>query len=150
MKKFLLILLLVGFGSVLEAKTITFEKCDGRLFGGPTVPSFDKNTYEKFNLVIDTEKKTITEIKILTDKALERYKNTPSAILEKITITEFNLDFFDQDYAKGSYKFIESNNYVSGERRIQINLRKKSYETSIYERNKNLTNPAYNFTAYCK
>lgn len=138
------------FTSVAEAKIITFEKC---------VPHpddlFDKSAFEKFNLVIDTEKKTITEIVVTPDKMLkelkEIFKNDPKqlAFVEKIRTQEFNLIFFDQDYAKGYSKILELNGYVSGEHTIQINLRNKSYEKNLTRtRNKN-EGPMITKT-YCK
>jgi hypothetical protein len=149
---FVIILSLIGFGSVTNAKIITFEKCtsfsDGR---------FDKDTYEKDNLVIDTEKKTITEVAIHTDKSVQNlkelvYKNHSNSNLshlyDKVQIKEYNLVFIDEDYAKGFSRIIESNGYVSGENKIQISLRKKSYEHSIELTGVN--QKPISITRYCK
>ena len=138
--------------SVTHAKIITFEKCTSFSDG-----HFDKDTYEKNNLVIDTEKKTITSIKIQTDKSVENLKelvnknpsnSNLSYLYDKVQIEEYNLVFIDEDYAKGFSRIIESNGYVSGEKKIQISLRKKSYEHVIEPTGVN--QKPFSIKIYCK
>ena len=79
--------------------------------------------YEKWNYKINTISNEIIEVRILTEKYLERSKKE-GKYDPKISVTNFFLTYYERPYAKGSRNFeIQGENRTS---EIDINLNDKT------------------------
>lgn len=125
MKKILSILILsMLFTSVANAKIITLSKCFYTKMGN----TFDSETYKQNYYKVDTNKKTVAHISIVSDKWA---KLNPSR--QKINIRKYDLIYYDSDFVVARKK--------KGQRTFKytLDLKKKIIEIYIEEEYKVLT-----------
>lgn len=112
MKKLLWIVVLgLLFCGNANAKIITLKKCS---LG---------QEYEKWNYKINTVSNEIVEVRILTEKYLEKLKKE-NKYDPKIAVTKFFLIYYEPPYAKGSRSFVYQGENRTSE--IDINLNDKT------------------------
>ena len=92
-----------------KAKEITFKECH---FDDPTIKSFSKDVFEKWDVILNTNDKNIKIIQIWA----EGYAGP------KIQISDWVLDYLDQNYARGSRQIPPSMKLT-----LVIDLKKKTY-----------------------
>ena len=116
MKKILSILILsMLFTSVANAKIITLSKCFYTKMGN----TFDSETYKQNYYKVDTNKKTVAHISIVSDKWA---KLNPSR--QKINIRKYDLIYYDSDFVVARKK--------KGQRTFKYTLDLKKKIIEIY------------------
>ena len=164
MKKIILItFVLLIFISVANSRTITLKECYTDISGEK---SFNRNVYEDYNFVIDTNKKIVTYIYVWTDKeikkqlqgledAIKRNKDKglktehleTLRVMDKVNTGKFNINFIDNDYITGELEE-KSENFMNVFRQsINIFLKKKNVSYTI-ENKQDKTKKT--FTYFCK
>ena len=125
MRKILSILILsMLFTSIANAKIIVLSNCFYTQMGN----KFDTEVYKQNYYKVDTNKKTVAHIEVISD---EWAKKNPSS--SKINIQKYNLDYYDNDYVVAFGK--------KGQRTFKytLDLKKKIVEVYIVEEMKVLT-----------
>jgi hypothetical protein len=159
MKKIILLVFLSFFiSSVSYSKIITLKDC----YSDTKDKSFNKNVYEDYKFVIDTDKKIITNLYIWTDKEIKRQlqeiedfiKRSKDMglktehleslrVMDKLNTGRFNINFIDNDYVTGELD--EKSNVFR--QSINVFLQKKSVSYTM-ENKQDKTKRTFNF--YCK
>jgi hypothetical protein len=159
MKKIILLVFLSFFiSSVSYSKIITLKDC----YSDTKDKSFNKNVYEDYKFVIDTDKKIITNLYIWTDKEIKRQlqviedvikRNKDMGlktehleslrVMDKLNTGRFNINFIDNDYVTGELD--EKSNVFR--QSINVFLQKKSVSYTM-ENKQDKTKRTFNF--YCK
>ena len=160
MKKILLITFLSFFiSSVSYSKIITLKDCYTDVKG---YKSFDKNVYEDYKFVIDTNKNIVTLIYVWTDKEIkkqleqveiiikkkkdsgQKYQHLESLrVMDKVNTGRFNINFIDTNYVTGELD--EKNNTFR--QSITVILQKKIVGYTI-ENKQDKTKKTIDY--YCK
>jgi hypothetical protein len=160
MKTIILLIFLSFFiSSVSYSKIITLKDCYTDINGDK---SFDKNVYEDYKFVIDTDKKIITNLYIWTDKEIKRQLQVIEGVIkrnkdkglktehleslrvmDKLNTGRFNINFIDNDYVTGELD--EKSNVFR--QSINIFLQKKTVSYTM-EKKQDKTKRTFNF--YCK
>ena len=164
MKKIILLIFLSFFPcSVSYSKIITLKDCYTDITGDK---SFNKNVYEDYKFVVDTDKKVVTNIYVWTDKEIKRQlqviedvikrnrdegKKTQHLeslrVMDKVMTAKFIINFIDNDYVTGELDE-KSDNFMSVFRQsINVFLQKKTVSYTI-ENKQDKTKRTFNF--YCK
>jgi hypothetical protein len=159
MKKIILLVFLSFFiSSVSYSKIITLKDC----YSDTKDKSFNKNVYEDYKFVIDTDKKIITNLYIWTDKEIKRQLQVIEdvikrnkdmrlktehleslRVMDKLNTGRFNINFIDNDYVTGELD--EKSNVFR--QSINVFLQKKSVSYTM-ENKQDKTKRTFNF--YCK
>jgi hypothetical protein len=160
MKKIFLItfISLLTFTSVSYSKIITLKDC----YGDIKDKSFNKDIYEDYKFVIDTDKKVVHQMYVWTDKEIqrqtkqiqevikkrkesgERYQSLESLlVMDKIVIGKYNINFIDNSYVNAELD--EKSNVFN--QYINVILQKKTVEYTI-ENKQDKTKRK--FTFFCK
>jgi hypothetical protein len=159
MKKIILLVFLSFFiSSVSYSKIITLKDC----YSDTKDKSFNKNVYEDYKFVIDTDKKIITNLYIWTDKEIKRQLQVIEGVIkrnkdkglktehleslrvmDKLNTGRFNINFIDNDYVTGELD--EKSNVFR--QSINIFLQKKTVSYTM-EKKQDKTKRTFNF--YCK
>ena len=106
-----------AYSKIIELKKCAYEDA-----------SFDSKRYIKSSLIIDTDKRILQRVKILTDSHYEDQKKKflkefgDLKGLDKISVTTFKLDYFDHSFAKASYTWDQGRRIWTWE----IDLKKKT------------------------
>ncbi len=160
MKKIISITFLFFFiSSVSYSKIITLKDCYTDVKG---YKSFDKNVYEDYKFVIDTDKNIITLIYVWTDKEIkkqleqvetiikkkkdsgQKYEHLVSLrVMDKVNTGRFNINFIDTNYVTAELD--EKNNIFR--QFINVILQKKIVSYTI-ENKQDKTKKTINY--YCK
>ena len=161
MKKIVLItfISLLIFTSISYSKVITLKDCYTDVKG---YRSFDKNVYEDYKFVVDTNKNIVTLIYVWTDKEIkkqleqveiiikkrkdsgQKYEHLESLrVMDKVNTGRFNINFIDTNYVTGELD--EKNNTFK--QSINIILQKKTISYTI-ENKQDKTKKIINY--YCK
>jgi len=160
MKKIISITFLFFFiPSVSYSKIITLKDCYTDAKG---YKSFDKNVYEDYKFVIDTDKNIITLIYVWTDKEIkkqleqvetiikkkkdsgQKYEHLVSLrVMDKVNTGRFNINFIDTNYVTAELD--EKNNIFR--QFINVILQKKIVSYTI-ENKQDKTKKTINY--YCK
>ena len=163
-KIFLIFFTFLFFNSSISySKIITLKDCYTDINGGK---SFDKNVYEDYKFVIDTDKKIITNLYIWTDKEIKRQLQVIEGVIkrnkdkglktehleslrvmDKLNTIKFDINFIGNDYVTGELNE-KSQNFMSVFRQsINVFLQKKSVSYTM-ENKQDKTKRTFNF--YCK
>jgi hypothetical protein len=145
--------------SVSYSKIITLKDCYTDVKG---YKSFDKNVYEDYKFVIDTNKNIVTLIYVWTDKEIkkqleqvetiikkkkdsgQKYEHLESLrVMDKVNTGRFNINFIDTNYLTGELD--EKNDTLK--QSIAIILQKKNVSYTI-EKKQDKTKRTINY--YCK
>jgi hypothetical protein len=161
MKKIFLIFFTFLFfnSSVSYSKIITLKDCYTDVKG---YKSFDKNVYEDYKFVIDTNKNIVTLIYVWTDKEIkkqleqveiiikkrkdsgQKYEHLESLrVMDKVNTGRFNINFIDTNYVTGELD--EKNNTFK--QSINIILQNKTISYTI-ENKQDKTKKIINY--FCK
>jgi hypothetical protein len=97
----------------VKSKEIIFKECH---FDDPTIKSFQKDVFEKWDVILNTNDKNIKIIQIWA----EGYAGP------KIQISDWVLDYLDQNYARGSRQIPPAIKLT-----LVIDLKKKTYTEYI-------------------
>jgi len=161
-KKILIVFLSFCISSVSYSKIITLKDC----YSDTKDKSFNKNVYEDYKFIVDTDKKVVTLIYIWTDKEIKRQLEAIEdvikrskdkglktehleslRVIEKVNTGRFNINFIDSDYVVGELDE-KSENFVSVFRQsINVFLQKKTVSYSM-ENKQDKTKRTYTYT--CK
>ena len=160
MKKTLLIVFLfqLTFETVSYSKIITLKDC----YGDIKEKSFNKEVYEDYKFVIDTDKKVVNQMYVWTDKEIQKqtkqiqdiikkrkdsgqkYKDLESLlVMDKIVIGKYNINFIDNNYVNAELD--EKGNMFN--QYINVIIHKKTVEYTI-ENKQDKTKRKFNF--FCK
>jgi hypothetical protein len=159
MKKIILITFFSFFiSSISYSKIITLKDC----YSDTKDKSFNKDVYEDYKFVIDTDKKIITNLYIWTDKEIKRQlqviedvikRNKDKGlktehleslrVMDKINTGRFNINFIDNDYVTGELD--EKSNVFR--QSINVFFQKKTVSYTM-ENIQDKTKRTFNF--YCK
>jgi hypothetical protein len=149
---------LLTFTSVSYSKIITLKDC----YGDIKDKSFNKDIYEDYKFVIDTDKKIVNQMYVWTDKEIQKqtkqiqdiikkrkdsgqkYKDLESLlVMDKIVIGKYNINFIDNNYVNAELD--EKGNMFN--QYINVIIHKKTVEYTI-ENKQDKTKRKFNF--FCK
>ena len=124
-----LIIILASFfiTSISYSKIITLKDCrDSK------EKSFNKEVFEDYKFVIDTEKKSVNQIYVWTDKEIQRQKNSfkefinkrkelgqstkhleSLLLIDKMTVGTYQVTHIDDDYVQAEMGKPSSKHYIS-------------------------------------
>lgn len=116
--------------NLADAKIITFKECYS-----PDENKFDSKTWEKNELIVDTNLKNAKHIRIYTDAGLaaetERIIRLNVKNLgyrpEKITISYSSVEYVDENYIT-----LKTQSNTSNYSKFNLNLKKKNIEQTIF------------------
>jgi len=161
MKKILLFILLSFFiSSVSYSKIITLKDCYSEL---QELKSFNKDVYEDYKFVIDTDKKIVNYFYVWTDKEIKRQlqaiedvikRNKDKGlktehleslrVMDKINAFKFNINFIDDNYIIGEIARKDKEVFKNT---INVFLKKK---TVTYTLENTQDNTKRSYTFFCK